>query len=73
MESKHLVNFETALTALKRGHLVARHGWIVRLSLDVDTYTILASSLEHEVIAWQPTQDDLLANDWLITVIEGAD
>jgi hypothetical protein len=59
------MNFSEALTRLKEGRVVLRHGWKMGELRIVDKPTpVIVIFDPGEMKKWQPTQEDILATDW---------
>lgn len=59
-----VVDFSTALLFARGGYRVFRQGWEHR-SLAVRRNRIMVLGVDQKVVReWEPTQDDILAQDW---------
>ncbi len=72
---RSIVNFETALSALKKGSRVSKEGWLERngflklqtpdeYSLMTVPYIYLSDGVNQ--VPWMPSYKELLAEDWII-------
>ncbi len=63
------MSFGHALMALRDGRLVARNAWSdsgMWLSMDPPTLPIIGiNTVDGASVPWTPTQEDMLADDWM--------
>ena len=72
------MDFSEALKAIKMGSMVSRLGWdgrnqwlAINLVSNNDPMTssyIYIKTTEGRLVPWTPTQEDMLADDWMVKV-----
>ncbi|MBR1530092.1 MAG: DUF2829 domain-containing protein [Oscillospiraceae bacterium] len=70
-DTETLVSFSEAVSALKENHIVTRTAWgNTEIQLRIDSsgteMQISMKTADDKLVAWKPSQEDLLAEDWII-------